>query len=280
MPSRRTDNFDSLARLLAEQGRKERGALARALSEQNAIIKESIADLRECFSKTFTIPDSFETVLEPLAQLVEAIKTLPERQRSIWTEAANYGWYINWYTPIPLGWRKAEGSAALDARMIAHLEHDWDKIKSSILLSHPEREEILSCAFELHKEGRYIASIPLFLAQTDGICAQRLGAHLFTDNEERSQRIAGLQACENDFVVILLEILGLKTQFSAGIKKSRPRHKKLAPNRNGILHGSRKHLDYGTELNSFKAFSLLAFVTFTLSERLLRPHNTGTLTGQ
>jgi hypothetical protein len=35
-----------------------------------------------------------------------------------------------------------------------------------------------------------------------------------------------------------------------------------APNRNGILHGSRKHLDYGTEVNSLRPFhcSPLSFI--------------------
>jgi hypothetical protein len=39
-----------------------------------------------------------------------------------------------------------------------------------------------------------------------------------------------------------------------------------APNRNGILHGSRKHLDYGTEVNSLKALSLLAFVVYCFDD--------------
>jgi hypothetical protein len=63
---------------------------------------------------------------------------------------------------------------------------------------------------------------------------------------------------------IFLEILRMKTQFSAGIRENSAHKKTLAPNRNGILHGSSKHLDYGTKVNSFKAFSLLAFVVFVL----------------
>ena len=62
-------------------------------------------------------------------------------------------------------------------------------------------------------------------------------------------------------------LLGISTQFGAGIKKSSESAKALAPNRNGILHGSRKHLDFGTERNSFKAFSLLAFLAFVLADK-------------
>jgi len=201
-----------------------------------------------------------------LARIGEGLKNLPERQKRLWIEAAKSGWHMYSYKPIFADPLNIEDHAAFDAFMVAHLRQDWDEITSSILSAHPERSEVLRCAFDLHMEQRYIASTPLFLAQTDGICAQRLGAHLFTDQEEREQRFAALQASKVGFHGILLEILGLKTQFGAGISKSSLRLKQLAPNRNGILHGSRKHLDYGTEINSFKAFSLLAFVAFVLKE--------------
>ncbi len=68
------------------------------------------------------------------------------------------------------------------------------------------------------------------------------------------------------FTDVLLELLGINTQFNAGIRSSSMKDKLKAPNRNGILHGSRKHLDYGTEINSLKAFSLLAFVVLVFSK--------------
>jgi hypothetical protein len=58
----------------------------------------------------------------------------------------------------------------------------------------------------------------------------------------------------------------MDTQFNAGIREAKPKDKLRAPNRNGILHGSRRHLDYGTKINSLKAFSLLAFVVLVFSE--------------
>lgn len=68
------------------------------------------------------------------------------------------------------------------------------------------------------------------------------------------------------FEDILLEPYKIKTQFSEGIRKSSFSDKKKAPNRNGILHGHRKHLDFGTELNSLNSFSLLAFVVFSTKD--------------
>ncbi|KVX02631.1 hypothetical protein [Shewanella frigidimarina] len=62
---------------------------------------------------------------------------------------------------------------------------------------------------------------------------------------------------------IILSPLLQDTEFGARIGKGKQVDKAKAPNRNGFLHGSRKHLDYGTEINSLKCISLLAYVATT-----------------
>jgi hypothetical protein len=200
-----------------------------------------------------------------LTRIVNDISNWPDWQRELWAQSALNGWYVNWHTPITINRPISEGKAVLDAFMIGHLKQDWTTIASSIISALPRRKAILQCAFELHTEKRYIASIPLFLAQADGVCAEYLGAHLFVDKEQREERLAQLQASKGGFAAVLLHALGLQTQFGAGISKYSEARKELAPNRNGILHGSRRHLDYGTEINSLKAFSLLAFVVYALT---------------
>lgn len=244
--------FESLVKDLAEPGI----ALSKSLEHLSETATEAVNANLAAWEKS---------VRESLAQVAEAIRKVPIQQRDTWIEAAEHGWFINWHTPIPIDWQTAHGYAALDSYMITHLEQDWDAIISSIQSAFPERNEIITCALDLHKEKRYIASIPLFLAQADGIYAQCLGVNLFADPEEREHRLVERQADGNDFTVVLLELLGLKTQFGAGISKSSAKRKQLAPNRSGILHGARKHLDYGTAVNSFKSLSLLAFVAFVLS---------------
>ncbi len=204
--------------------------------------------------------------LSNLQTFIDGLRDLPEKQRQAWSEAAQLGWYPNSESSIIMKSELQKGPADLDQYMILSLRADWPLLTAELLAAHPERREILECAFQLHAEGRYIASVPLFLAQADGICAHRLGAHLFTDQEEREEKLTQLAANSNEFTRILIGLLGLKTQFTAGISKASPKRKALAPNRNGILHGSRRHLDYGTEANSFKAFSLLTFVAYVFSD--------------
>ena len=217
--------------------------------------------------------EAFENFLEKnpnffnqVQQFADGIKDFPERHRQAWVKAAEQGWYLNAETPASMSQAIGEGKDVLDQYMIEHLQEDWKAVSESVISSYPERREILECAFQLHLEGRYIAAIPLMLAQADGICAQALGAHLFTDKDDRKAKLTEMASNADTFIGVLLEILGLRTQFSAGINKHSPARKALAPNRNGILHGSHRHLDYGTKVNSLKTFSLLAFVAFILRE--------------
>lgn len=203
------------------------------------------------------------TELAPaFTRFADFFRQLPEALRAAWTEAAVHGWYPNSRSEMaPLEPSKPE---LLDAHMIAQLRRDWFALTEELLQRHPERAHILKCAFALHTTGEYIASIPLFLSQADGIAATILKAHLFTEHEQREAKLQALLAGADDFTSVLLHILGAHTQFHERIGKDGPSHKARAPNRNGILHGSRRHLDYGTEVNSFKAFSLLAFVSLAL----------------
>ncbi len=198
----------------------------------------------------------------------ENIRKWPEWQKEFWLEAASMGWYFNWETPIQSSNEAvSQGKDNLDQFMVTHLNHDWKKLTNTIVQFCPERILVLQEAFALHQEGRYMASIPLFLSQIDGICAQYLGVFLFSEHDKRSDKIGAILAESEDvFLNLLLEPLTKKNQYGEGIGKNSQKHKEISPNRNGILHGSRKHLDYGTKLNSLKCFSLLAFVVFALVE--------------
>lgn len=204
---------------------------------------------------------------DQLQKFIVEIQRLPEAQKQIWSDAAQMGWYMNAETSLSKSYNSPKNQYDLDVYMMNELEIDWTLLTQSIIDTYPERKEILECAFQLHLEGRYIASIPLFLAQADGICAQKIGAFLFTENDKRIKKLDDMvkRNSSYDFTGILLEILAIDNQFSANIGKYSAQKKAIAPNRNGILHGSRKHLDYGTKINSFKAFSLLAFVVYVLS---------------
>jgi len=182
------------------------------------------------------------------------------------TVMAENGWYPNWFTFV---YFPEEKPTSVDEMMINHLNEHWEEITEKILELCPNRKHILENAFELHKEGNYIASISLFLSQADGICCEVLKSFLFTGNttEERLKELIEKGEIEATmFTDVFLEPFKLKNHYNAGMLKSSLKAKNKAPNRNGILHGYRKHLDYGTEINSLKSFSLLSFIVYTTKD--------------
>lgn len=204
-----------------------------------------------------SIPPGF---LENIANIGLEISKLPERQQKAWRSAAVAGWYMNGQTGLS-AIRYAESDASkLDAFMSEHLIEDWDLIVSEVYDVCPERKDIIFTACKLHKEKNYIASIPLFLSQADGLFEQEFDEFLFSKKGYFESKVKRKIENADTFLFLLLQIISQENQFRAAVKHSSDELKVLAPNRAGILHGSSKHLDYGTEINSLKAFSLLAFI--------------------
>lgn len=203
--------------------------------------------------------DRHPELIESIKRFINNYKNLPEGQWSIWKELAKHGWFVNWDTNLNIDneihFTVEENDVILDDYMIKHLNTDWLEITDRIIEFYPEREEILRTAFDLHLKGNYIASIPLFLAQAYGIYTKELDSHLFGVIEERDKIHEMLRNGELTTRSILDIIL---TPLRSGTEKGKSKELNI----NGILNGSNKYLDYGTELNSFKAFSLLAFVVF------------------
>ena len=239
--------------------------------------KAMVPAVRRINEITKALEPFFSQLNSTLQKMAEAAQKWQVARKEDVTVMANNGWYPNWltffYTP-------EKEPKSLDELMSLHLNNNWDDITSKILELCPNRSYILKNAFNLHKSGNYIAAIPLFLAQADGICCESLKSFLFTgsDTEEKIKKLIDNGKIEVDmFTDIFLEPFKLKNYHNAGISKSSQSAKNKAPNRNGILHGHRKHLDYGTEINSLKCFSLLSFVVYStkslINKTLSTPQN-------
>lgn len=187
---------------------------------------------------------------------------------------AENGWFPNWFT---FEYQPEVEVNDIDMLMAMQLNDNWPELTNYLIELYPNRKHILEAAFALHKEGNYVASIPLFISQADGIFCEEVKTFLFTDSDKPLFKEKDTEVFFDTLMQdgklqkglyedILLEPLKVKTQFKAGVRESTPKHKAKAPNRNGIMHGHRKHLDYGTELNSLKSLSLLAFVVCAAKE--------------
>ena len=180
-----------------------------------------------------------------------------EESSLAWQQASDYGWFPNSQTSSEFKKYIKHGQVAFDEYMMNDLRPRTDIIHEELIQKYSERRHIFDVAFSLHNSENYIGAMPLFLAQIDGICAQEIGRFLFNNHDVRIEKIKAVieEIPEKE---IPLAPLIKNTLFGANIRQTK--FKNCAPNRNGILHGSRKHLDYGTELNSLKCISLLSYI--------------------
>lgn len=205
-------------------------------------------------------------ISESIRKYAELAKKWQELEKQNVVVMAENGWFPNWYTFLYV---PEEDISDIDILMTMHLEDCWEDVTKDIIKLCPNRAHILEAAIKLHDEKNYIASVPLFISQADGIFCEEIKTFLFAGDKPKDVLEGMLETgdLQNGFFEdILLGPYMVKTQFSEGIRKSSGNDKKKAPNRSGILHGHRKHLDYASELNSLKSFSLLAFVVFSVKD--------------
>ncbi len=210
---------------------------------------------------------SDESFAKELGTFIAGLASVPEGIRIFSAEAAMIGWFIT--SKSYMGEMKNsfdQGQESLDQYMITEIDSNYDEIKSSILSLHSNREEILACAFKLHEGENWIASIPLFLAQTEGIFSENIGTFLFSEHDKRKEKLSErFKGKANQYMPYLYSPFEVETQFSSSIGSKSQAKKKNGPNRNGILHGSRKHLDYGSKINSYKCISLLSYISMVFA---------------
>lgn len=209
-------------------------------------------------------------VAEKILSFIENIKKFPSYEKQLNALLAKNGWYTNWDSPFDLSKQLIDAlegnTSSLDVVMVKHLTEDWDKITSRILKNYPQREKILKSAFKLHIDENYIAAIPLFLSQCDGIVFKDFNHSLFDKKKIKDtleKKMVNGNFERDGVLDIYYEALRVKNAFSVFSENA---DKQLGPNRNGIMHGLENHLDYGTRINSFKAFSLLAYLDSMFNE--------------
>jgi hypothetical protein len=176
---------------------------------------------------------------------------------------AEHGWYPSWYmthsdtinATILLKDGKIE---ELNKQMTKFFKEQENDIEEIICSRFPNRATLIKAAFRAHRHGDYELSIPLMLAQADGICQEIIQINLYSKKSgvpmtsEFAERFAG-----DVFLSALLEPLRRVGVISANTKDLINTSGIL--NRHGILHGS--ITDYATQDNSYKVLSLLSYVS-------------------
>lgn len=181
------------------------------------------------------------------------------------TLLAQRGWFVSlWDLPITAvpkatAWIKAGQEEALDSTFANYFDEAMPRLLKDILAKLPARSRILERAHMAHRLGLYDFSVPIFLAQADGIGSDIFGVSPYSRRQARvnvlkqyiektfdTSRLAGSYW---QLICSLLPILASEEQA---------RNFDDPLNRHEVLHGIRS--DYGTRMNSCKSFSWLQYV--------------------
>lgn len=161
----------------------------------------------------------------------------------------------------------------------------YDQIKKEYCYEqYPDRAHILKEAFLLFEQERYIACIPLFLAQADGI-AKDFGTHGVFAGKEKDEAILekkkflfyiskkiGNNTSINNILMKLFYssiFIGIEEYKNISLIKHTDTTNTLennSLNRHGIMHGNKEYLNYGTRTNALKTISFILFVINLISD--------------
>ena len=213
---------------------------------------------------------TIDNLISPaLENFLVGLKSLPEYTQVALMTLGNHGWFFDLEMPLQFLWELEkllnEGNIEeAETALIDYYRENLETIEKRFINKFPDRAKIIRSAFNAHKRGEYELSIPVFLAQTDGICYEVINQHLFMRirGEKKPRTALFVDSIASDtYRHALLSPLSQTLPISASKNERNIPFNEL--NRHQVIHG--EVLDYGTEINGLKSISLLNYVTQVLN---------------
>lgn len=183
---------------------------------------------------------------------------------------SHYGWFIDMDEPInfikSLARALDNGNEKdVDIILCNHFKNKLDEISENINKNYPDRREIFKAAIGAHLNCDYNLSIPVILIQCDGVCKEKLNNYFFMRRNKVPQTAETAtkfeENCDEKITSAYLEPLSKVTTINKSYNDGDVNFKGL--NRHMIIHGV--STDYGTEINSYKAISLINYLSKMIS---------------
>lgn len=251
----------ALGPILAEQERWKK------LIQPIELLKYVLPDLTSLTKRALEVKKSIEGFISPaFEQLQRSFREIPPRTQEALLLLGRHGWYLDLEMPLPGLWELkkalAEGNVveAEDA-LVEYFEGRMDEIEKSVIERFPKRQKLIRAAFDAHRRQEYELSIPVLLAQTDGICKEVFSEYLFIKHNRKPRTAIYVEQLASDtYRAALLSPLAQTLPIGASEHERNEGFSEL--NRHMVLHG--ESLDYGSKINSLKAISLINYVAHVL----------------
>lgn len=199
--------------------------------------------------------DLLDLTVKKLRNFNKKTKHVVGNEKELYSELANYGWYISGEINFGLYFKVFSLIATKDhtkarALLLKYYRANLVNLSDVLLRKHPNRRQIFLEAFAAHKKKQYFASTILFLSQADGICQGKI----FRGKKVFNNYIESTKSTE-----LIRFVLGKESAIDVDTRNPDRANYFSDLNRHGVMHGL--HLDYGKEENSLKALSLLCFIS-------------------
>ena len=207
-----------------------------------------------------------ESIGPAFLELHKGFQELPARTQEALLLLGRHGWYLDPEMSLPALWELkralSEGNILeAEAALVEYFEGRVSEIEESITTKFPHRSHLIRSAFGAHQREEYVLSIPVLLAQADGICKETVDQYLFIRQDKKpSTAIYVAQIAADTYMAALLSPLAAIMPIGASEKERTAGFAAL--NRHTVLHG--ESLDYGSKPNSLKAISLVNYVAHVL----------------
>jgi len=265
------EQLEKIAKPLVEIGEALNKTFEPLFSESNkwkyAISTDAIERLSPIIEQGKEFRKLIEKTISPaFIEIQRTFRDLPPRTQKALLVLGEHGWFFDLNMPVSNLWELEEALTEGDIQdadrvLINYFDKRIDAIENAIVEKFPMRQKIISAAFTAHRRGEYELSIPVLLAQTDGICKDVAKEHLFLkQNRKPRTAIYVEKTAANAFTAALLSPLAETLPIGASENERHAEFDEL--NRHLVLHG--ESLDYGNKTNSLKAISLLNYVVQVL----------------
>jgi len=202
-------------------------------------------------------PELVKAFKESLKNMRDSLKIIPQYL----VELANLGWFISLdITPRETGELclkiKEKDFQAIDNFMIKYVSDKADRVEKELIKAFPKREKPLKAALQAYRKKEYYLSIPVFIAQIDGIFIDIYDQYFFTSRETKKKELKTMYFDSNfgEILNAFFEPIGHKIEISLGKNEKNDRNK-VVYNRHEIMHGIDN--EYGNRINCLKVISLL-----------------------
>lgn len=206
----------------------------------------------------------WRSVLEDFSRQMEE---MPARLRAQLAALMERGWCLD--PEMPHTWGIDLMDAIRDGEeeeaqqwLVAYFRSRLNKIEAALVERHPQRATVIAEAFAAHREGRYALSIPVLLAQAEGVIHDKHQRQLFSKKAKINLKTILANLPGDDARAIFMSAFCIDTPLTRNTDELPANFDGL--NRHAVLHG----LDpkYGTEVNGLRAVSILNLASYLVTE--------------